>query len=154
MKKVFMLFAMMMAFVTFASAQKEITLKLGKNEKLNLKTGVNNALNELITCFHGKMDWDATTIDRVENITKYKVHVEGTVKYESQNCGNVTTSYQVDLVKDGSKTIASPNIYTPYCDPFFGIVTKREWDCECKEWQIEPGEAFRVAFNIALDRLL
>lgn len=152
MKKVFMLFAMMMAFVTFASAQKEITLKLDKNEKLNLRNGVNKALNEMITCFDGKMDWDATTIDQVKNVSNHEIHVEGKVRYNSKKCGTVYTSYQVDITREGSKSMAKPCIYTPYCA--FGIETGHEWDCQCKKWQIDPGEVFKVAVEIALDRYL
>lgn len=152
MKKAFMLIAMMMAFVTFASAQKEITLKLDKNEKLNLRNGVNKALNEMITCFDGTMDWDATTIDQVKNVSNHEIHVEGKVRYQSKKCGTVYTSYQVDITKEGSKSMAKPCIYTPYCA--FGIETGHEWDCKCKKHQFDPTEVFKVGVEIVLDRYL
>ncbi|MBQ6306722.1 MAG: hypothetical protein IJK78_09170 [Bacteroidales bacterium] len=126
MKKVFLLFAMMMAFVTFASAQGT-KISVSASEKQAMMDPVVEALQGLIAKFDGTYK-PGTTIDEVFQISDFEILIKGKVNYKSTNCGDVRTDYKVKMIVEGSKTYAEPSIYTPY-GAFGGLViTGYEWD--------------------------
>ncbi len=89
MKKVFLLFAMMMAFVTFASAQGT-KISVSASEKQAMMDPVIEALQGLIAKFDGTYK-PGTTIDEVFQISDFEILIKGKVNYKSTNCGDVTT---------------------------------------------------------------
>ena len=152
MKKVFMLFALMMAFVTFASAQRT-EISLSASDKRELMGEIELPIENLILNFNGR--FSGARIDHVYRISNSEVLVTGIVDYHTKKCGDVSTDFRVVITKDNSGIYAKPNIYTPYCIRVRQkhIVTKHEWDDVGKSSQIKLRDVAEFAANIILNRI-
>ena len=129
MKRVFFV----LGCITLVSSVFAQSLNLSMEEKQELMDKVVPVLQNCISNFSGSYR-PGTTITKVTQDSETKFIIEGTCNYKGQNCGLVSdTQYKVTIYQEGSQSFGETCIVTPYC--LLGVITNREWDCECRKWK-------------------
>lgn len=154
MKKVIMLIAMMMVFVSFASAQEKKQIIISSSEKAELMPAVEDALKNIIKRFKGS--YQSTTIDHVYGVSDSEILVEGMVRYHTRTCGDVNTDYQVNIRVGDYDTYVYASIYTPYCTNLTGKHKRRysKWDDRGQKWLLWNDKTKKMVVNTAVKLII
>ena len=153
MKKVFMLIAMMMVFVSFTSAQKKEII-VSSSEKAELMPAVEDALKNIIKRFKGS--YQSTTIDHVYGVSGSEILVEGVVSYHTGTCDDVNTDYEVKIKVGDYDTYVYASIYTPYCSNLRGKHKRLfyKWDDSGQKWALWNDKTKKMVVNTAVKLII